>query len=483
MIACFLVGFCSHRMSMVTPHRDWQLLPPREATLEIAVTELFNTRKEGRISGIGNILHSDVPHDTVSGNRISFYLENLAGDRTVSMVGESFSCRGALSYLPFLQEHDGFHDYLVSRGIFMTINRGSIAALTSAAPYREQVRRSHFDLFEQSLQGGREAVGAGNVLASMLLGNRRLLSDRQIDLYRNSGTYHLFAVSGLHVGCMAVFIGGLLRICRLPDRRAFPVVLLVIGYYVWLTGSSPSSVRSAIMIGCLMTGRSLWRQGHLFPALVASAWIVLLVEPRQMFSLGFQLSYAVVASIILIGLPVSNHLSRKLRLRMSGTFPGNRKWSLLARLGISTVEIACISLSAGCVSMPLIIQHFNLYTPLGVVTGILLNPIASAAIMVGCMVMLITPLSPVLASLLAITSWPLIWLMEWLIGIATQIPGSYSEKEWIWPHTGSLVVLLTLAVAWMLQYIRQQGNPLHPVSYLIPFLIVTGALGFGLLDA
>ncbi len=358
--ACFILGFWCQNRSMDEPHPDWEKLPPREATLVIEVAELFNTRKGGHVSGIGKILHCSIPHDTLSGNRISFYLENPAGGDAVGKPGAHFSCMGVVTYLPSSNRPDPFQEYLISRDIFTTINRGKVLGLISPAPGLEELRSSHFKRFQKILRGNAVDNKHGNVLASMMLGDRSLLTDSQISLYKNSGTYHLFAVSGLHVGCMGIFITGLLRLVRLRHRWWLPVVLLVVWYYVWLTGSSPSSVRSGIMISCLVSSRLLWRQGHLFPALVTSAWIVLLIQPSQLYSLGFQLSYAVVASIILIGLPLAGYLTGFARGHPENGSMLPKQRRILLRAGIMLLEITSISISAGCVSMPLIIQHFNL---------------------------------------------------------------------------------------------------------------------------
>ena len=115
LMSCFLLGLGCHLLTHEKPHRDWHRLPQREVSMEIRVTELFNTRRQDRVSGIGIILQTNIPRDTVSAGSISFYLENPGGDSGVGMVGESFRCTGVLTYLPYLDETDGFQQYLNSR--------------------------------------------------------------------------------------------------------------------------------------------------------------------------------------------------------------------------------------------------------------------------------------------------------------------------------------------------------------------------------
>lgn len=483
-VISLFIGVCAQWFSSNPPHPIWENLPPREAIVLLEIDELFNARKPGRVSGIGKILQTDIPSDTVSGIRVSFYLETDPASNIPPSRGQLILCQAVLTYLPFLKEQDDFQDYLLSREIFTTMNRGKILHTLSLPPTIENFRLKQFRFNQAILLSGSNNVDSpGNVLASMLLGNRSLLSDERIDLYRRSGTYHLFAVSGLHVGSVALCLTGLFRFLHIANRWIPPPVLIATWYYVWLTGSSPSAVRAGIMITSLMLSRFLMRQPHLFPALAFSAWIVLLIYPDQLYNLGFQLSYAVVGAIILIGLPTSSAICNKISpmLITQTPTPWWRRW--LNKLILGTVDLSCISMSAGIVSMPLIMEYFNLFTPGGVIIGILLNPISTIVIMTGCLTMCIGPVSPWLASLVARATWPLIRLIEQLLQTCIQIPGAYSEREWMWPHMGTILVVCTLITAWILQYIRQHSRDFPNSSLLLPYLIIFTGLIFASLNA
>lgn len=478
-VASLAAGFLVQWHSGEQPHAAWERLPKREATILMRIEELFNTRTHDRVSGIGKILQTDIPYDTVTGSRISFYLETGNPGPLGHGLGRVVCCGGVITYLPSIDKPDRFQEYLLGRDVFITINQGAVIGTMRESPLAEQIRMRHFRFLRDILKGRRhEAESPGNVLASMLLGDRSLLSDARIDLYRQTGTYHLFAVSGLHVGCVAVFLAGIIRITGLPGRLLPLPVLVASWYYVWLTGSSPSAVRAGIMISCLMLGRMLLRQPHLFPALIVSAWIVLILFPHQLFSLGFQLSYAVVASIILFGLPASSFLANLLRRKSNETCLGRRQ-RLVLKYFMKSIDLACISTSAGIVSIPLIVEHFQLFTPAGLFIGIVLNPMATLAIMLGCIATCVSPVSSGLAWLLTQPAYPLIRAMEWMLQSCLQVPGAWSGREWTLPHSGTVLVIVLLTVAWLQQYLRQRSGQQPGISVFLPVLLVAACLIFG----
>jgi competence protein ComEC len=466
------------------PHPEWEHLPPREASAAIQVMENFNARKSGRIAGIGKILQTNVPSDTISNRTIAYYLESGPLATNPPSIGQVFECTGVLTYLPFSPELDDYQTYLFRRDIFLTINRGKITDTGSDAPLIERIRQHLFHSGKTVLARQPEDEDSpGRVLASMMLGSRSLLSDQRIELYRMTGTYHLFAVSGLHVGGVALCLQGFCLLIRIRGKALFLVAMTGTWYYVWLTGSSPSAIRAGIMITCIGISRYLLRQPHLFPALALSAWIVLIIDPTQLFNLGFQLSYGVVASIVLTGLPVASYFRTAYSLDPYRKHPLPRWRHHLHRFLWATIDLSCISLSAGVASMPLIIEYFDLFTPGGVVMGIILNPLATLVIMTGCLAILTGLIIPVAGGWMAYLAWPPIWCMESLLRACLTVPGSVSERSWPIPGTGTALLIIMLAIAWALQAIRQRWPGMPPLSHAIPFLMMLCGLSFTQLNA
>lgn len=473
-----LAGLALQAIQSPAPNATWENRPPREVRMTLQINELFTARKPGRVAGIGTILQTDLPVDTVHDRPVAFYLES---GKFRPLRGQRITCRAVLTYLPQVGEPDDYQMYLKSRDIYLSAKQGHITGSLSPAPRVEQLRQRLFDASQELLTSGcRDPADPGNVLASMLLGNRSLLSDERIALYRRTGTYHLFAVSGLHVGSVFLCLFLLVRRLPLPALVCLLIPLLGTWGYIWLTGGSTSAVRAGIMISCLGISRLVFRQPHLFPALVFSAWIVLIIDPGELFQLGFQLSYGVVLSIILVGLPMARHLRQFMEKEAARRWMPSKARDRFIKFINAVNDVACVSISAGLASAPLIIQHFNLFTPGGILFGILLNPLVTLSVMAGCLCLLTGPVAGTLvAGTMAVLSWPCIRAIEWLLAVCLSIPGAVGEREWLWPSMGTSLLAGMLGLAWSLQWMRMQGYLRNSFLYLLPHILVLLVLANG----
>ena len=123
---------------------------------------------------------------------------------------------------------------------------------------------------------------------------------------------HFFAISGLHIGVIATAIAQFLLLIRIPRKVSPFIGLPLLFLYVQITGASPSAVRAFLMALFFWASFAFVRQRSPLAALAASAVFVLIFQPAQLWSIGFQLSYTVVLSILLFGLPLYETASEKL---------------------------------------------------------------------------------------------------------------------------------------------------------------------------
>ena len=137
---------------------------------------------------------------------------------------------------------------------------------------------------------------------ALLFGEGRGLTDADRLPFARTGTAHVLAVSGLHVGMVYVLVALLTRF--IPEIRwrlwvhCILSVFVLFGYS-WLTGFSPSVVRSALMFGGWALSASLERSRFSLNGLWLAALISLMLKPVWIFSAGFHLSYAAVAAILI----------------------------------------------------------------------------------------------------------------------------------------------------------------------------------------
>lgn len=149
-------------------------------------------------------------------------------------------------------------------------------------------------------------------LSSLLLGLRDELSKQDWQLFKNTGTSHLMAISGLHIGLVAFiffFFTDFLwrqstRACLwFPSYRAASLIACLAGTaYALLTGFSLSTQRAVIMIAAFMLARVFNRPTALFHSYFLALLVVLVVQPLAVFDVGFYLSFYAVFILVLIGL-------------------------------------------------------------------------------------------------------------------------------------------------------------------------------------
>lgn len=169
----------------------------------------------------------------------------------------------------------------------------------------------------------------GGILEALLLGERGRMDDSVSRSLQSAGIYHLFAISGAHIAIISFLLFSLLKIFQIPKRLSYILLMLFLIIYALLVEGRPSVMRATIMALAYLLGKIIWSDVNLINTLSLSAFILLLLNPFSLFSVGFQLTFAATLSIILLFPRIIKYLP-KLPLRVSEIFV----LSLTAQLGI-----------------------------------------------------------------------------------------------------------------------------------------------------
>ena len=153
---------------------------------------------------------------------------------------------------------------------------------------------------------------------ALLLGLRGQLPPQVVDDFRATGTSHLLAISGLHVGVLLFMAMGLVSGTLGRGRMVyFLVPLAAIWMYAATSGFPISVVRAAIMGTTVLAALALGRPRRVLPALSLAAAVMVGIDPKVLGQVSFQLSFAAVAGIAL-ALPMQPRLAEALSTRTSG---------------------------------------------------------------------------------------------------------------------------------------------------------------------
>ena len=219
----------------------------------------------------------------------------------------------------------------------------------------------------QHILTSRLSTSSRALLAAMLLGDRRLVSDEMQASFAGSGIAHVLALSGLHVGIIAMLLWWLLfplDYLRLKKWRLALSLLCISGFAVF-TGASPSVVRSSIMIGFTMAAVIFYRRTSSLNALVAAALLILVLWPASLFSVGFQLSFSTVAALLIV--------NRMIDLR-------RRHWSPITNYVVSLLVASAV---AAVTTWALTAHYFHSISLLSVLSNVLVVPVMVPVMIVG----------------------------------------------------------------------------------------------------
>ncbi|WP_092444883.1 ComEC/Rec2 family competence protein [Winogradskyella sediminis] len=142
-----------------------------------------------------------------------------------------------------------------------------------------------------------------SIMNALLLGQRQTIDKTIYSNYVNSGTIHILAVSGLHVGIILWILNFFFRpLLYLKHGHVIRPIILVSLLWIFaiIAGLSPSVTRAVTMFSVVSIAMHLKRRTNIYNTLVTSAFIILLLQPTLLFAVGFQMSYLAVLSIVSI---------------------------------------------------------------------------------------------------------------------------------------------------------------------------------------
>ncbi|MBK5251468.1 MAG: DNA internalization-related competence protein ComEC/Rec2 [Peptostreptococcaceae bacterium] len=185
--------------------------------------------------------------------------------------------------------------------------------------------------------------------ASLVFGDTSLLGEEKTMQIGMSGLSHLFAVSGLHI---AVLFGFLTALSNLFYRKSHwiksIVILSTVFLFVSIIGFPVSAIRAFVFISIYSLAGIARRKYDLLNVLLLSAAIILLWNPYQLFSAGFQLSFGAVASIYFI-------------------YPALSEWIHPKNIAVKALMI---SLSVQVGIAPVLIYHFNYLSIISIIANV-----------------------------------------------------------------------------------------------------------------
>ena len=280
--------------------------------------------------------------------------------------GDSLHLKGTLKTPIPLDDFD-FPSYLENQGIGTVMSYPEIALLDErgGAPFYRwlySIRRHMATVIAGVVPEPQAAFGQ-----SVLLGIRDNLPNSLRDDFRRTGTAHMLAISGLHVGILLIAAASAGE--TLFGRRALVYLLVplaAIWLYTLLSGASPSAIRAAVMGTVYVGAVAFGRRGSLVPSLALAAALMAAIDPRILYRISFQLSFAAMMGISIFYDAVSH--------RIDGITLSQARTSFATGASRATIMAVGVTLSATVATAPLIASYFSQLPIVGLPATLLTLP-------------------------------------------------------------------------------------------------------------
>jgi competence protein ComEC len=289
---------------------------------------------------------------------------------------------------------------------------------------------------------------------ALLLGNRGHLTPELERDFIASGSMHLLAISGLHVGILYVFLIRVLNLLVVPRTRALIVAGTVCVVYCFLTDLRPSVVRATVFIVLHILGQILCRDIRMGSLIGATAMLLLVVNPSIAFNVGAWLSFLAVGALGWIAERSSPPADRPTPADFPSWQDRLRDLGSMAcdRLSLRYRQMAAVML----LSAPLVMSQFHVVSLTGMVINVVLIPFTAMTLVAGYLFVVIGLTVPIVAVLPAMIFQSLLSVMNWVVVSIANIRIGYLTipdlPAWFLP---TYFVLLSASAIASQQILRQ----------------------------
>ncbi|MEM6632350.1 MAG: ComEC/Rec2 family competence protein [Bacteroidota bacterium] len=308
-------------------------------------------------------------------------------------------------FTPFQSPHASYKAYLASQGITHVLYTDTL--VRGANPqgilhWGKQVQGDLSRRIRSYIPRQREQ----EIALAMFIGEKKALSSATRTPFVIAGASHILAISGMHIGIVFLLLNSFLGFLHFFPRgkqvKDLSILILLL-FYMLLTGLSPAVVRATLMFGLILLFRIFFIRFHILNVIGTSALIQLIIDPQLLLSPGFQLSYAAVSGIVIL-------------------FPWIERncftpWKVLNYL----YAWIGISLCASLATAPFVWYHFGSFPVYFVLTNLLTSALSTVIVWVGFLLVLCLYF-PLIAKFLGIGSqYMLGWLFD-MVSWISQLP-------------------------------------------------------------
>ncbi|OGP17798.1 MAG: DNA internalization-related competence protein ComEC/Rec2 [Deltaproteobacteria bacterium GWC2_55_46] len=374
----------------------------------------------------GHVLEGRVLQVEPSGKRTRFYLEveryRAPGGWEASSGKALLSVNGRAGIMPgerirtmaILDEpwnlgNPGEFDYrkfLERKGVFVTGYIKSERLIETVSLKRPGLipideMRSRIGRFIDS-----SGLSNGEPLKALIISGQGGIDKKLKDAFAATGTAHILSISGLHVGMVAAFSYGLILFLMKRSERlllavnvrkaALAISAAPVFFYGMLAGFPSPTQRAVIMVLAFTASFVIGRGKDYLNTLAMAAIIILAIAPYSVWDVSFQLTFAAVASIIVL-VPWMEGLLNKIGAGKDTLGQANRGERAMLFLKRKLLPIALMTVAAGIGTSAVLAYHFHRVSMVGLAANLAVVPLSGIVVPLLFMSAVILPVSSTIA--------------------------------------------------------------------------------------
>ena len=250
----------------------------------------------------------------------------------------------------------------------------------------------------RSIQQNIKDSNTSALLKAMLLGDERDIDPSLREAYSDTGIIHIISISGAHVGILFAAISALFGLINNKKIKWVQLWLSlgIVWFYVLMSGASTPALRAAIMFSIMAIGAASQQQANPLNQLLSAAFVLLLFNPMWLFTIGFQLSFIAVLSLIIFYPSILSLLSSNTLKKKSNS---NRFFEYCTHFLKNAIAA---SLAAEILVAPLVAYYFHSFPPMFIVANVLASLAMTIVLILGMLLLLFAPISPIAHALASI---------------------------------------------------------------------------------
>lgn len=261
----------------------------------------------------------------------------------------------------------------------------------------KSVRHKIISVFRNSLPNTEASLLLGIVLGIKDNLDNKLLAD-----LKTSGTLHVIAASGMNVTIVGSFLSSILG---LLVRRQLALVLSILGifFYALLAGFEPSILRASIMGAIGYCALILGRQNLAILSLILTGYFMIIISPKILADIGFQLSFMATLGLILLK-PLLDKISISKDIN---------KYQITNDL--------TTTFSAQLFTLPITLANFGTFSPFSILANTLILWTIPPLMIIGGVGGILGLIIPPLAKIVLLLALPLLLIFEKIIAVSGSL--------------------------------------------------------------